>query len=87
MGCINRFMLGRLGYSNGVEGVMNDMSGKFPEYKLLGESELFLTIHSAPIDDRKKLRELITSSGETINSGRKTIRVAGETIKSGIRNR
>jgi len=51
MGCINRFMLGRLGYSNGVEGVMNDMSGKFPEYKLLGESELLLTIHSAPIDD------------------------------------
>ena len=59
------------------------LSGKFPEYKLLGESELLLTIHSAPIDDRKKLRELITSSGETINSGRKTIRVAGETIKSG----
>ena len=59
------------------------LSGKFPEYKLLGESELLLTIHSAPIDDRKKLRELITSSGETINSGRKTIRGAGETIKSG----
>ena len=59
------------------------LSGKCPEYKLLGESELLLTIHSAPIDDRKKLREMITSSGETINSGDKTIRASGETIKSG----
>ena len=47
-----------------------------------GESELLLTIHSVPIDDRKKLREMMTSSGETINSGRKTIRESGETIKS-----
>ena len=58
------------------------LSGKRPEYKLLGESELLLTIHSVPIDDRKKLREMITSSGETINSGRKTIRESGGTIKS-----
>ena len=58
------------------------LSGKCPEYKLLGESELLLTIHSVPIDDRKKLREMMTSSGETINSGRKTIRESGETIKS-----
>ena len=50
---------------------------------MLGESELLLTIHSAPIDDRKKLREMITSSVETINSGGKTIRESGETIKSG----
>ena len=58
------------------------LSGKCPEYKLLGESELLLTIHSVPIDDRKKLREMIISSGETINSGGKTIKGSSETIKS-----
>ena len=58
------------------------LSGRQPEYKLLGESELLLSIYSAPIDDRKKLRAMITSSGETTNSGRKTIKEAGETIKS-----
>lgn len=59
------------------------LSGRQPEYKLLGESELLLSIYSAPIDDRKKLREMIVSSGETINSGEKTIKVSGETIKFG----
>ena len=58
------------------------LSGRQPEYKLLGESELLLTIYSVPIDDRKKLREMITSSGETTNSGHKTIKESGETIKS-----
>ena len=61
------------------------LSGKRPEYKLLGESELLLTIHSVPIDDRKKLHEMITSSGETIKSGNKTTRESGETIKSNSR--
>ena len=61
------------------------LSGKRPKYKLLGESELLLTIHSAPIDDRRKLREMITSSGETIKSGNKTTRESGETIKSNSR--
>ena len=58
-----------------------DITGH-PEYKLLGDSELLLSIYSAPIDDRKKLRAMITSSGETTNSGRKTIKESGETIKS-----
>ena len=30
-----------------------------PEYRLLGESELLLTISSAPVDDREKLREIV----------------------------
>ena len=34
-------------------------SGVRPEYKLLGESELLLTIRSAPVDDRTKLREIV----------------------------
>ena len=58
------------------------LSGKRPEYKLLGESELLLTIHSVPIDDRKKLHEMIMYSSETIKSGNKTTRESGETIKS-----
>ena len=35
------------------------LSGVKPEYRLLGESELLLTISSAPVDDRKKLREIV----------------------------
>ena len=57
------------------------LSGKRPEYKLLGESELLLTIHSAPIDDRKKLRQMVLSSGDTIKSGNETINKANETLK------
>ena len=34
------------------------LSGVRPEYRLLGGSELMLTIHSVPVDDRRKLREL-----------------------------
>ena len=35
------------------------LSGVRPEYRLLGESELLLTISSAPVDDREKLREIV----------------------------
>ena len=37
------------------------LSGMRPEYRLLGDSELMLTIHSVPVDDRKKLREIVLS--------------------------
>ena len=35
------------------------LSGVRPEYRLLGDSELLLTISSAPVDDRKKLRAIV----------------------------
>ena len=35
-----------------------ELSGKRPEYKLLNESEVLLTLRSSPIDDRKKLQAL-----------------------------
>ena len=34
------------------------LSGMNPEYRLLGDSELLLTIHSVPIENREKLREI-----------------------------
>lgn len=52
----------------GIPVIMSDtgkLSGMVPEYRLLGDSELMLTIPSAPIDDRDKLHQLV--KGEMIH--------------------
>ena len=48
------------------------LSGVQPEYRLLGESELMLTIFAVPVDDRKKLRDIAA----TLSSAKK----AGDSI-------
>ena len=48
----------------GVPVIMSDtgkLSGMTPRYRLLDDSELMLTIPSAPIDDRTKLHQLVKS--------------------------
>ena len=53
------------------------LSGMAPTYRLLDDSELMLTIPSAPIDDRTKLHQLVKS--EMIHS-----RDDGKNVKDGI---
>lgn len=46
----------------GIPVIISDtgkLSGMVPKYRLLDDSELMLTIPSAPIDDRKKLQQLV----------------------------
>ena len=48
------------------------LSGATPEYRLLGNSELMLTIYSAPIEDRSRLHDIATTKlapDETISGG------------------
>lgn len=65
------------------------LSGMTPQYRILDDSELMLTIPSAPIDDRVKLHQLVKSGlhhrkddgkngGDGINEG---IKAAGDGIK------
>ena len=46
----------------GIPVIISDtgkLSGMLPKYRLLDDSELMLTIPSAPIDDREKLQRLV----------------------------
>ena len=40
-------------------------SGSKPEFRLLDDSELLVTFHSAPIDDREKMRELVRTGAQS----------------------
>ena len=54
----------------GVDDKTHEVEG-IPEYRLLGNSELMLTIYSVPIEDRARLQEIATvkqSADETINA-------------------
>lgn len=64
------------------------LSGTTPKYRLLGNSELMLTIYSVPIEDRERLKEITTASltvnegiNETINGGKGINEGLNETIK------
>ena len=59
------------------------LSGVRPEYRLLGESELLLTISSAPVDNRKKLREIVLKKTTQVTTQvtPKTTEVAPETTQ------
>ncbi len=56
------------------------LSGIRPEYRLLGDSELLLTILSVPIDNRRKLREMALAASARRSPGA-TTQVAGETTQ------
>ena len=44
------------------------LSGITPEYRILGNSELMLTIYSVPIEDRARLQDLATIRNGTLSS-------------------
>ena len=53
----------------GIPVIISDtgkLSGMAPKYRLLDDSELMLTIPSAPIDDREKLQRLVKGSGNVL---------------------
>ena len=76
----------------GIPVIISDtgkLSGMTPQYRLLDDSELMLTIPSAPIDDRVRLHQLVKSglshhkndgknAGDGINEG---IKATGDGIK------
>ena len=82
----------------GVPVIMSDtdkLSGMAPKYRLLDDSELMLTIPSAPIDDRTKLHQLVKSGiihhkdgGKGVTDGIKAtrdgIKVSGDGIKVSV---
>jgi len=53
----------------GIPVIISDtgkLSGMLPKYRLLDDSELMLTIPSAPIDDREKLQRLVKGCGNVL---------------------
>ena len=53
----------------GIPVIISDtgkLSGMLPKYRLLDDSELMLTIPSAPIDDREKLQRLVKGGGNVL---------------------
>ena len=71
------------------------LSGMTPQYRLLDDSELMLTIPSAPIDDRVKLHQLVKRGishrkddgrnvGDGINDGIKAIGDGIKVVDDGI---
>ena len=67
-------------------------SGVQPEYRLLGESELMLTIFAVPVDDRKKLRDIAATlssakkSGDSITTEETTEEKRVATTEEGVKS-
>ena len=69
------------------------LSGVQPEYRLLGESELMLTIFAVPVDDRKKLRDIAATlssakkAGDSITTEETTEEKRVATTEEGVKSR